>query len=80
MMLAAAVDIHWDDMAEAIPAFLTMFAIPLTYSIAEGLSIGFIAYPLVKSFQGKAHEVSLGTWVIAGVFVVRYIFTTLRFN
>jgi AGZA family xanthine/uracil permease-like MFS transporter len=80
MMLAAAVDIHWDDMAEAIPAFLTMFAIPLTYSIAEGLSIGFIAYPLVKSFQGKAHEVSLGTWIIAGVFVVRYIFTTLRFN
>jgi AGZA family xanthine/uracil permease-like MFS transporter len=80
MMLAAAVEIRWDDMAEAIPAFLTMFAIPLTYSIAEGLSIGFIAYPLVKSFQGKAHEVSVGTWIIASVFVLRYIFMTLRFN
>ena len=80
MMLAEAVEIRWSDMAEAIPAFLTMFMIPLTFSIAEGLSIGFIAYPLVKSFQGKAHEVELGTWIIAGVFVARFIFMTLRFD
>lgn len=80
MMLAEAVEIRWSDMAEAIPAFLTMFMIPLTFSIAEGLSIGFIAYPLVKSFQGKAHEVAVGTWIIAGVFVARFIFMTLRFE
>lgn len=80
MMMAEAVEIRWGDMAEAIPAFLTIFMIPLTYSIAEGLSIGFISYPLVKSFQGKAHEVPLGTWIIAGIFVARYIFMTLRFQ
>lgn len=80
MMLAEAVEIRWADMAEAIPAFLTMFMIPLTYSIAEGLSIGFISYPLIKAFQGKAQEVPLGTWIIAGVFVARFIFMTLRFN
>lgn len=80
MMLAEAVEIRWADMAEAIPAFLTMFMIPLTYSIAEGLSIGFISYPLIKAFQGKAHEVPLGTWIIAGVFVARFIFMTLRFD
>lgn len=80
MMMAEAVEIRWGDMAEAIPAFLTIFMIPLTYSIAEGLSIGFISYPLVKSFQGKAHEVPLGTWIIAGIFVARYIFMTLRFE
>lgn len=80
MMLTEVVEIRWDDMAEAIPAFLTIFMIPLTYSIAEGLSIGFIAYPLVKSFQGKAHEVPLGTWIIAGIFVARFIFMTLRFE
>lgn len=79
MMMAEAVEIRWGDMAEAIPAFLTIFMIPLTYSIAEGLSIGFISYPLVKSFQGKAHEVPVGTWIIAGIFVARYIFMTLRF-
>ena len=80
MMMAEAVEIRWGDMAESIPAFLTIFMIPLTYSIAEGLSIGFISYPLVKSFQGKAHEVPLGTWIIAGIFVARYIFMTLRFE
>jgi AGZA family xanthine/uracil permease-like MFS transporter len=45
MMLAEVKEIRWGDMAEVIPAFLTIFMIPLTYSIAEGLSIGFIAYP-----------------------------------
>lgn len=80
MMLAEAVEIRWGDMAEAIPAFLTIFMIPLTYSIAEGLSIGFISYPVIKAFQGKAHEVSVGTWIIAGIFVARFIFMTLRFH
>jgi adenine/guanine/hypoxanthine permease len=80
MMMAEAREIHWDDMAEVIPAFLTMFMIPLTYSIAEGLSIGFISYPIIKAFQGKAHEVPIGTWVIAGIFVARFVFMTLRFG
>lgn len=80
MMLAEAVEIRWGDLAEGIPAFLTVFMIPLTYSIAEGLSIGFISYPLIKLFQGKAREVPLGTWIIAGIFVARFIFMTLRFE
>lgn len=80
MMLAQITEIRWGDLAEVIPAFLTIFMIPLTYSIAEGLSIGFITYPLLKSFQGKAHEVSLATWIIAGIFVARFIFMTLRFH
>lgn len=80
MMLAEVIEIRWDDLAEAIPAFLTIFMIPLTYSIAEGLSIGFISYPLIKAFQGKAHEVSKATWIIAGIFVARFIFMTLRFH
>ncbi len=80
MMLSEIREIDWDDMAVAIPAFLTVFMIPLTFSIAEGLSIGFITYPLLKAFQGKAHEVSLGTWIIAGIFVARFIFMTLRFS
>ena len=80
MMLAEVSEIRWNDMAEAIPAFLTIFMIPLTYSIAEGLSIGFIFYPLIKAFQGKSHEVPIGTWIIAGIFVARFIFMTLRFH
>jgi len=80
MMLAEVREIRWGDMAEVIPAFLTIFLIPLTYSIAEGLAIGFISYPLIKSFQGKAQEIPIATWVIAGIFVVRFIFMTLRFG
>lgn len=80
MMLAEVKEIRWGDMAETIPAFLTIFMIPLTYSIAEGLSIGFITYPLMKAFQGKAHEVPKGTWIIAGIFIARFIFMTLRFG
>lgn len=80
MMLSEVREIDWDDMAKAIPAFLTIFMIPLTYSIAEGLAIGFISYPLIKMFQGKAREVPVGTWIIAGIFVARFVFMTLRFG
>ncbi len=80
MMIAEIRAINWDDMAETIPAFLTIFMIPLTFSIAEGLAIGFITYPLLKAFQGKASEVPLATWVIAGIFVARFVFMTLRFG
>lgn len=80
LMMAGAADIRWADPAEAVPAFLTIFFIPLSFSIATGLSLGFIAYPLTKTFQGKAHEVSLATWILAAVFVARFIFMTLRFG
>lgn len=79
MMLAEAREIRWGDMAEVIPAFLTIFMIPLTYSIAEGLAFGFVSYPLIKTFQGKASEISVGTWIIAGIFVARFIFMAVRF-
>jgi AGZA family xanthine/uracil permease-like MFS transporter len=70
--------IRWDDSAEAIPSFLTILLMPLTYSIAEGLAIGFITYPIIKAFQGKAHEVSLGVWILAAVFVLRFILMALK--
>lgn len=80
LMLSNIALINWQDLTEAIPAFLTLFTIPLTYSIAEGLSIGFISYPLLKSFQGRSREVSPATWILAGVFVVRFVFMTVRFG
>ncbi|MBW4539970.1 MAG: NCS2 family permease [Myxacorys chilensis ATA2-1-KO14] len=80
MMLAEVREIRWDDMAETISAFLTVFMIPLTYSIAEGLAIGFITYPILKTFQGKAREVPIATWIIAGIFIARFVFMTLRFG
>jgi AGZA family xanthine/uracil permease-like MFS transporter len=79
-MVSSVTGIRWGDMGEAIPAFLTIFLIPLSYSIAAGLSIGMITYPIIKSMQGKSHEVPVVTWVLAGVFVARIVFMTIRFG
>lgn len=66
-------NIHWDDPAESIPSFLTILMMPLTFSIAEGLAIGLITYPLIKAFQGKIHETTPAVWLLAGVFVLRFV-------
>ena len=79
-MLAEIREIDWEDMGEVIPSFLTIFMIPLTYSIAEGLAFGFVAYPVVKAVQGKANEVPKGTWIIAAIFIARFVFMAIRFH
>jgi len=80
LMMTNVVHISWDDLTEAIPAFLTIFFIPIGFSIAAGLSAGLIAYPILKAFQGKAKDVSRVTWILAAVFIARFIFITLRFG
>ncbi|MEM7796643.1 MAG: NCS2 family permease, partial [Cyanobacteria bacterium P01_C01_bin.118] len=74
MMMSGARLIDWDDPAAAIAAFLTIIMMPLSYSIAEGLAMGLIAYPLVKAFQGKVNETTIGMWILAAIFILRYIF------
>lgn len=66
------------DLTEAIPAFVTIFFIPFGFSIAAGLSAGLILYPFTKVVSGRTSEVSLITWILAGILVVRFVFTTLR--
>ncbi|WP_448534298.1 NCS2 family permease [Parathermosynechococcus lividus] len=64
--------IPWQDLTEAIPAFLVMLVMPLSYSISEGLAVGFISYPLVKWASGKINEVHPALWVLAIIFVGHY--------
>ena len=75
MMVKAVKHIPWDEPSEAIPAFLIILGMPLTYSIADGLALGFIAYPLLKLCSGKGKEVSILVYVMAvllgGVFVLK---------
>ncbi len=73
-MMKSVLNIDWTDLTEAIPSFLTMFLIPLGYSIAAGLAAGIIAYPIVKLFQGRARQVPLATWILAAIFLSRYVF------
>jgi adenine/guanine/hypoxanthine permease len=72
LMMSGVRYINWDDPAEAIASFLTILIMPLSYSIAEGIAIGLITYPLIKFFQGKGREVSWELWLLAALFVARY--------
>jgi AGZA family xanthine/uracil permease-like MFS transporter len=73
MMMKCVKFIDWDDLAEAIPAFLSIVIMPLTLSITEGISFGFISYVLLKLVSGKGKQVHWLIYLFAGLFVVRYI-------
>src|SRR5690606_31961061 len=74
MMVRSVLNVNWDDASDGIPAFIAMVAMPLVYSISEGISLGFIAYAVVKALAGKAKEVHWVMWVLAALFVLRYLF------
>ena len=73
MMMKCVKFIDWDDLTEAIPAFLSIIIMPLTLSITEGISFGFISYVLLKLASGKGKQVHWLIYLFAGLFVVRYI-------
>ena len=74
MMARNMGSIDWFDYSEAIPAFLVIIGMPLTYSIADGLAFGFITYPILKLASGRGKECSTLMYVLGGVFVLRYVF------
>ena len=74
LMVKNIIEIDWGDPSEALPAFLTIIVMPLTFSIADGLAIGFIAYPLVKLLAGRGQEVHGLVYLLALLFILRYAF------
>lgn len=74
LMASNLVNIKWDEVDEAIPAFLTMVMMPFTYSIATGIALGFITYPIVKIARGKAKEVHWIMYLLFVVFLAYFIF------
>ena len=74
MMCANTVGIDWDDLTEAIPAFVTMLMMPLSYSISDGIMLGTIMYVLMKVATGKKglRQISPTMWVMFVIFVLRY--------
>lgn len=73
LMMQNIKHINVNDLTEAFPMFLIMFMIPFTYSIADGMAFGFIAYPLIKYFTGNKEATTPILWVIAGLFVLEFI-------
>jgi AGZA family xanthine/uracil permease-like MFS transporter len=74
LMSGAVARVRWDDFSEAFPAFLTVVATPLTFSIATGLSLGVLSFTFVKLGSGRHREVSPLIWVLTILFVLRYAF------
>ncbi len=74
MMMAPIRNIEWDDYSEAIPAFITAVMMPLAYSIAHGILLGMISYVVINAVCGKFKKISPTMWVLAVLFILRYIF------
>jgi AGZA family xanthine/uracil permease-like MFS transporter len=71
LMMGTVTSIRWDDLGEAIPAFLTVVTIPLAFSIADGLAVGFISYALLQLLGGRGREVSWLMYLLALLFLLR---------
>ena len=74
MMMTPIVQIDWTDFREAIPAFLTVILMPVAYSISDGILIGVISYVVLNALTGKAKKISATMWILAVLFILRYIF------
>ncbi len=72
MMIAQVVDIEWTQFHIALPAFLTIVVMPFTYSIANGIGVGFVAFSLMAVAAGKAREVHWIMWLVSALFVVYF--------
>jgi AGZA family xanthine/uracil permease-like MFS transporter len=78
MMMSNAARIDWDDLSEGVPAFLTMVGIPLAYSIADGLALGFVSYPVLKLLSGRGRQIGAMSYVMAGLLVAYFVFVRAR--
>jgi AGZA family xanthine/uracil permease-like MFS transporter len=74
LMMAHSVEIEWKNLGEAIPAFLTITAIPMTFSIANGLSLGFLSYASLKLLTGRGREVSVLMYVLSAILLMRFLY------
>jgi adenine/guanine/hypoxanthine permease len=74
LMCSSVAKVDWSDFTDAVPAFLTLIATPLTFSIATGLSLGLLSFTFLKLFTGRHKEISPLIWVLSALFLLRYAF------
>ncbi len=74
LMVSAITGVNFDDLSEAVPAYLCMLAMPLMYSISEGIAIGVISYVIINLVSGKAKKITPLMYILAVLFVCKYIF------
>jgi len=74
LMLSGMESLNWNDQSELLPALVIVVMIPLTFSIANGIALGFLAYVSLKVFVGEISKISLGAWFLTVIFVAKFIF------
>jgi len=74
MMAQSLASVDWGDVTESGPAVITAITMPLSFSIADGIGLGFISYILIKMLSGRARECSLAAYAIAMIFTLKYLF------
>lgn len=73
LMMSSLININWDDLTEAAPVVVVCLLLPLSYSIAHGIGLGFIAYCAIKTMSGKIREVNITVWILAALFLLKFV-------
>ena len=71
-MVRSIAELDWNDITEAAPAIVSAISMPLSYSIADGIGLGFISYAAIKLVSGRAKECPIAVYVIALVFMFKF--------
>jgi AGZA family xanthine/uracil permease-like MFS transporter len=74
LMLTGVQGLEWSDMSEVVPALITIVMIPLSFSIANGIAVGFISYVAIKLCIGRVSEITPGAWFLAIIFLAKFAF------
>lgn len=74
LMARGLAEIEWDDLTESAPAVMTAFAMPFTFSIADGIAFGFISYVAIKALAGRFKDLSIAVVVIAALWLVKFAY------
>ena len=72
-MISSVVSLNFDDMTEALPAFLTIVMMPFAYSIAQGIVFGMLSFVLLKAINGRFKQISATMWVIFVLFIIKLV-------
>ena len=73
MMMSSILDVDFNDFSECIPAYITMIVMPLAYSISDGIMLGMISFVVLNALTGKFKKISVMMWILAVLFILRYI-------
>ena len=74
LMLSSMEKLNWSDLSDLLPALVIIVMMPLTFSIANGIALGFLSYVIIKIFSGQLKAISSGAWFLTIIFLSKFIF------